>query len=225
LPLSVSAQNSISSHEQETELLHENRIAHIHELIGKRAIQSSTYKKTTQLLLDEGHLLPFVVNALPNTHKNLSENITNQIISSSIKHKLDPVFLIAVILTESSFNPSASGSSGEIGLMQLMPATAKWISKKYQIEFNGPNDLANPIKNIEIGSAYLAYLKNKFESRARLYISAYNMGPTNVKRALRKSIVPKDYAKKIMRNYKDLYAHISEIENFQDAYRMPASLR
>jgi soluble lytic murein transglycosylase len=214
---------------EKAELIHEFRIKQIHELLGSQN-QRNSFLNTQGLRLDEGHLIPFVMNALPTKFKKDAEAITNQIIKSSLEHKLDPVFLISVIQTESSFNPSAKGTSGEIGLMQLLPKTAAWIAKKNNLKWIGPHQLKDPIKNIQIGATYLSYLRNKFESHARLYISAYNMGPRNVKKALKKSIWPKDYARRIMKNYKEFYSLLNASlytwnEDKISETRSPASLR
>ena len=97
------------------------------------------------------------------------------------------VVLFAIIKQESRWNPIIVSPAGAIGLMQIMPATGK--------SFCGLSikDLSNPTKNVRCGTAYFAYLYNKFEnlksksndkfleSTIKLALCAYNSGPSRVK--------------------------------------------
>jgi soluble lytic murein transglycosylase len=112
---------------------------------------------------------------------------------------------MAVIQTESQFNPNIVGSHGEIGLMQIKPDTAKWIAQKENITFKGKATLKSPTMNIKIGIAYLAFLRGHFQGSAHRYVSAYNMGPGNVKRLLAQAKQPREYATRVMTNYNDIY--------------------
>ena len=64
---------------------------------------------------------------------------------------VDPALVAAVVFVESSGRPGVIGSSGEVGLMQILPTTAKWI---YNIS---AEQLLQPAKNIQAGTAYLRY--------------------------------------------------------------------
>jgi soluble lytic murein transglycosylase-like protein len=85
---------------------------------------------------------------------------------------LDKNFIAAVIKQESGGNPKARSHCGAMGLMQLMPATAKAM---------GCKDPWNPKENILAGSKYLAIQLKKFKSK-ELALAAYNAGPGNVHR-------------------------------------------
>lgn len=143
--------------------------------------------------------------------------ITQMLIGECEKQALDPIFVLAVIQTESQFNSRAKGTSGEIGLMQILPRTAEWISKKYKIPWRGDNSLYDPATNIKIGIAYFAFLRSDFESRAYHYLPAYNMGPKNL-RKINRSIgsvnlqgepQKRDYAVRVMKNYSIIYQEMS----------------
>lgn len=142
--------------------------------------------------------------------------ITQTLIAESQRLELDPIFVLAVIQTESSFNTRARGTSGEIGLMQILPKTGEWIAKKYKIPWNGEKSLLDPVMNIKIGVTYFAHLRNEFESRAYHYLPAYNMGPSNMRRVSRTigSIAPdgrvmkRDYAVRVMKNYANIYQQL-----------------
>jgi soluble lytic murein transglycosylase len=94
--------------------------------------------------------------------------------------------------------------------MQLTAQTAEWIAKKYDIAWKGTKSLTNPIINIKIGAAYIAYLREKFEFKSQLYLSAYNMGSSNVIRAVEKQIWPKEYASRVMQRYVNFYTELKE---------------
>lgn len=154
-----------------------------------------------------------IVSAMSDDWKDKAPEITQTLIAESQRLELDPIFVLAVIQTESSFNTKARGTSGEIGLMQILPKTGEWIAKKYKIPWDGEKTLLDPVTNIKIGVAYFAHLRNEFESRAYHYLPAYNMGPKNMRRVSRTigSIAPdgrvmkRDYAVRVMRNYANIY--------------------
>ena len=94
-------------------------------------------------------------------------------------YDLDPALLAAVIYRESKFDPKAKSSSGAIGLMQLLPDTAKGIALhtgggKFVI-----SDLYDPEINVRYGSFYLRRLMRKYGD-TRLALAAYNAGQANV---------------------------------------------
>lgn len=95
------------------------------------------------------------------------------------KHRLDPDLIHAVISVESGFNPRAVSHAGAMGLMQLMPATAR----RY-----GVDDPYDPIANISGGVRHLRFLLDKFRNIS-LALAAYNAGANAVMRH-RRSIPP-----------------------------------
>lgn len=89
------------------------------------------------------------------------------------EHQLDPALIRAVIHAESSFRPSVVSRKGAVGLMQLMPATAKQL---------GVSDASAPEQNIAAGSRYLAGLLKQHNGELPLALAAYNAGSSNVRR-------------------------------------------
>lgn len=185
------------------------RWVHAKELLGKQ-YRKSIVKKVEGFNSIDDLLYQWTNQELRKPWKHLSGRIANTIIEESEKYGFDPIFLMAVIENESSFNPKAIGTSGEIGLMQITPQTAEWITKKYNLDWKGKNSLKDPITNIRIGSAYLAYLREKFEFQSQLYLAAYNMGSTNVRRALEKQILPKEYPSRVMKRYIRFYTQVQK---------------
>jgi len=166
---------------------------------GEQALNYLVYKKI-EASLDE-------------KWKNRIPEITEVLITESRKQELDPIFVLAVIQTESNFNTEARGNAGEIGLMQILPQTAEWIAKKNKMPWRGSKSLFDPVTNIKIGITYFAHLREEFSSRAYHYLPAYNMGPKNMRRVSRTigsitsdgKVIKRDYAMRVMKNYTSIY--------------------
>lgn len=194
--------------EHESTLAH-TRWNHAKELLGKY-YKKSVVKTGEEIAVLDEFLRDWTKHSLKEQWKKSAPLITKTIIQESDRYHFDPVFLMAVIQNESSFDPTVRGSFGEIGLMQLTPQTAEWITKKYSLPWRGKESLKDPVTNIRIGSAYLAYLREKFGNQSQLYLAAYNMGSTNVNRALAKQIWPKDYATRVIHRYLGFYTHLRD---------------
>ena len=91
-------------------------------------------------------------------------------------------FLYGISRQESMMNPVIRSPAGAVGLMQLMPGTAKLVSKKNKWPYQGVSDLVVPEKNIRLGSAYLRNMLDKFDNNRILAAAAYNAGPNRVYR-------------------------------------------
>jgi peptidoglycan lytic transglycosylase len=96
-------------------------------------------------------------------------------------YDLDPALLAAVIYQESKFKPDAQSSSGAVGLMQLLPDTAKGIALHTGGTQFRVDDLLNPEINVRYGAWYLRHLMRKY-SDEKLALAAYNAGQDNVDR-------------------------------------------
>lgn len=183
------------------------RETHARELLGS-GYRKSTAAQKAQLANLHFKLYLEVRKQLPNEHKTKAFRTTQAILRESARHNFDPVFVAAVIKTESQYNPLAIGGVGEIGLMQIRPETAAWIAKKYSLRYDGAQDLKDPAKNVKIGVAYMAYLRDTFPKKAYRYIAAYNMGPGNVRKLISQNIKPQEYSTRIYRNYHETYSSL-----------------
>lgn len=94
-------------------------------------------------------------------------------------YRLEPALLAAVIYQESRFRPRARSSSGALGLMQLLPETAKGIATRTGGTRFLLSDLFDPELNVRYGSWYLRHLLDKYGDE-RLALAAYNAGQRNV---------------------------------------------
>lgn len=189
-----------------------HRASHAKELLGANYEFSDASKVAGSARLNE-HIHDKVLKGLPPQWKDQARAISRTLILESERYAMDPVLLLAVIRTESRFNPTIRGGHGEIGLMQIKPDTAQWIAKKFDLELPSEESLFDPIQNIKYGTAYLSYLRSQFTGNATNYISAYNMGPRNVKRLRAQNIKPEIYSGKVMGNYVRYYKKISHSDN------------
>ena len=101
---------------------------------------------------------------------------------------LDPSLLYAFMHQESMFNTTAKSHRGAVGLMQIMPATAKFISSSREVKRNNSNILKIPEINLDVGQEYIEYLLNlKLVNNNLIYLAAaYNGGPGNLEKWLEK---------------------------------------
>ena len=97
-------------------------------------------------------------------------------------YELDPALLAAVIYRESKFESDAVSRSGAIGLMQLLPETARGIAINTGGERFVVSDLYDPEINVRYGAFYLRRLLRKYDDDERLALAAYNAGQANVDR-------------------------------------------
>ena len=106
-------------------------------------------------------------------------NYSEYILSYSKLYNLDPILVASLINEESSFDNTATSSRGAVGLMQLMPQTAKYVCDLISEDYENLN-LLDPETNIRIGCCYLAYLTEKFENTTSV-LCAYNAGEHTVR--------------------------------------------
>jgi Transglycosylase SLT domain len=113
--------------------------------------------------------------------------LSDVILKESSKYKLDPILILAVIDVESKFQFRAISPAGARGIMQIMPATGKFLARKVsglaeeiKAEQFTPEHLDNPIVNIKLGTYYLHDLRKSFQNVSKALI-AYNLGPTELR--------------------------------------------
>jgi peptidoglycan lytic transglycosylase len=114
-----------------------------------------------------------------------------------------------VIYQESKFNPDVKSSSGAIGLMQLLPATAEGIAVHTGGTKFVESDLYNPEINVRYGAWYLRHLLDKYGDE-RTALAAYNAGQQNVDRwrAAGKGV-----------QFPETVAYVDRVERLKEIYR------
>ncbi|MFZ5874791.1 MAG: lytic transglycosylase domain-containing protein [Nitrospirota bacterium] len=118
----------------------------------------------------------------------------------------DPALIVAVIMTESSFDPSSRSHKGALGLMQLLPNTAEQLAQETNRPWSGEHALFDPTYNISLGVRYLAQLQKRFGS-LDVALAAYNYGPYRVEELIRRGKpVPMDYTKRVLARYEEVRA-------------------
>jgi len=94
---------------------------------------------------------------------------------------LDPAYVYGLIRQESRFMMDARSHVGAGGLMQVMPATAKWTAKKLGVEFR-PDMLHDRDTNLRLGTGYLKLVMDSFDGSQAMAAAAYNAGPNRPRR-------------------------------------------
>lgn len=141
-----------------------------------------------------------------------SDRFVKAVIAESKQYEYDPIFLMAVIKTESQFNEKAIGTAGEIGLMQIKPATAEWICKKKGVKWKGAQALKIPEYNVKISALYFKYLKKTLNSKSNRYVNAYNMGIGKLARTPAEDVSAHPYYHKVIKNYTEIYDELKKIK-------------
>jgi soluble lytic murein transglycosylase-like protein len=131
----------------------------------------------------------------PGRSERPEQSIDAIIDQAALDFGVDSTLIRSIIKTESNFNPRAVSPKGARGLMQLMPATAKWL---------GVEDSFDPEQNIRGGVGYFRFLMDRFNNDLELSLAAYNAGENLVGRLGR---VPRiretqDYVRQIQDRYR-----------------------
>ena len=111
----------------------------------------------------------------------------------SLEYNIDPFLVAGVIRAESKFIPQARSPRGALGLMQIMPDTAKWIAAQTDQNDFSMEQLTDPEINIRFGTWYLSSLQEEFGNNEILILAAYNGGRGNVQQWMQQNAWPENF--------------------------------
>ncbi|KPL04054.1 MAG: hypothetical protein AMJ73_04725 [candidate division Zixibacteria bacterium SM1_73] len=131
-------------------------------------------------------------------------DLTQVIYNESKKYGYDPLLILALILTESSFRKGQISTMGAQGLMQVKPSIGYDLAQRRGLNWKGELSLFEPAFNIQLGTLYLFELILKFKD-VKKAIVAYNLGDTALKLRLRSGQNPPTYfLRRVLKKYKEL---------------------
>lgn len=131
-------------------------------------------------------------------------NLTDVIYSESKKYEYDPMFVLAIILTESSFRRGQKSNVGASGLMQVVPFVGEDVAPRAGVDWEGEETLFEPEENIKLGTQHLFEQILKFGDVKKALV-AYNVGESRLRSYFRDNKpIPNNYLNKVLERYRML---------------------
>lgn len=118
----------------------------------------------------------------------ISAELSQTILDAAREEGIDPDLAFRLVRVESRFVVRAKGPGGSLGLVQLMPSTARSIDRSADTEA----EILEPRRNLRMGFRYLRGMIERYDGDVRLGLLAYNRGPVAVDRALRSGRSPEN---------------------------------
>ncbi len=166
-------------------------------------------RHTSGLEIPDDSGLSYIASILRESRTGLSAvdeaKLAEVILNESMANGLDPLLVMAVIKTESTFYNWARSYKGAMGLMQIMPSTGRWVAEGLNLEWESNRMLFDPYLNVRLGVRYFSMLRERYGNDTVLTLAAYNAGPTSLSKLVRRGgKPPQRYANTVLANYKDL---------------------
>ena len=133
------------------------------------------------------------------------------------QNDLEPAYVAAVVLAESSYDPAAVSSSNAQGLMQLLPSTAEWIAGKFGETYT-EGDLFDEDVNLRYGCWYLRFLMDRYGNDKRLSSAAYHAGQGTVDKWLQDPAISPDGVTLQSIPYKTTDTYVQRVLRYYEKY-------
>lgn len=132
------------------------------------------------------------------TQFRVAADVAGNVLDASLREGIDPELGFRLVRLESDFDAHAVSTAGAVGLMQVMPQTARRLEKTVSRDA-----LFDPSTNLRVGFRYLRTLLDQYGGNVRLALLAYNRGEDAVWRDIHAGVDPENgYGRLVMRDYK-----------------------
>lgn len=149
-------------------------------LWAQELARAEAFPKVIRLLNEISDLAPDL-RSMDVLQLGLPKSYQEDIQTHATKNNLSPVLVRSLIRQESAFNPRAVSRSNAMGLMQLVPGTAKEVATDLKMgSLNLPEDAFRAPLNVQMGSAYLSKMLRQFSGSVPVALAAYNAGPRRI---------------------------------------------
>lgn len=174
-------------------------------------------RKVAEVLRDRLDLFP----------RALTPKLAHHLVNLSRHYRFDPAFILSLIQVESRFHAKVVSGAGAVGLMQVMPATAKHIIEEWDLpvphHVNMARALTDPFFNLTVGIAYLANLRNHYRGRSPYYLlAAYNIGPARMDALIARGSF---HPKQTLKYYEAIRRGIPDFRYYRPIDTIPAPMR
>lgn len=196
-------ESAINSLHNKQKSLEQGSAAYRKSIMKENSLLEQKAKLLEEGIADPSKLVSYKVTTTSNTSGDSYSGEYDDIINKyASENGVDPRLVAAIIQTESTFNPNAKSGAGAMGLMQLMPKTAKGL---------GVKNAYDPEQNIAGGTKHIADLLKKYNGNVEYALAAYNAGSGNVNAWIKNGqmgYIPfketREYAPKVLANYNSI---------------------
>jgi soluble lytic murein transglycosylase-like protein len=168
-------------------------------------------------LLNERKIASILAERLDSFPSRRTLELARHLLSLCEKYRFEPAFILSLIEVESRFRTKVVSPAGAVGLMQLMPSTARFVAESLAKPFLSAKSLEDPFVNLTLGLAYLASLRDRYllDLRYSPYhvLAAYNVGPARLNQLMaRKNFKPT----KTRKYYEDIRRGMPQFRSYQE---------
>lgn len=144
--------------------------------------------------MGEAQIAALLADRLDLFPRSKTPELARHLVALCDEYRFDPAFVLALIQVESRFRVKVVSPAGAVGLMQVMPATAAVVARELGLRTfrlkkvdrsRFERMLTDPFLNLEVGIAYLAWLRDRYRDLSPYYlVAAYNIGPARLEELL-----------------------------------------